>query len=179
MKDFKNKIAVVTGGGTGMGRELVLQLAEEGYRRALSLLEALGDQRFYVAALNLGIIYAETGRPVEARAQLEQCHLALKSSRLPGIEGATLLALAHVHAQISSIDEWKDYFEKGSQMIDEIGFADIDIARLTQLAGEALLANGFQEEAKRSLSFARDHWDLLERDDMAAELTDLLSDFED
>ena len=88
------------------------------------------------------------------------------------------LALAHVHAQISSIDEWKDYFERGSQMIDEIGFADLDIARLTQLAGEALLANGFQEEAKRSLSFARDHWELLERDDMAAALTDLLSDFE-
>ena len=27
MKSFENKIAVVTGGGTGMGRELVLQLA--------------------------------------------------------------------------------------------------------------------------------------------------------
>ncbi|MCY3857825.1 MAG: SDR family NAD(P)-dependent oxidoreductase [Gammaproteobacteria bacterium] len=30
MKDFKDKIAVVTGGGTGMGRGLVLQLVQEG-----------------------------------------------------------------------------------------------------------------------------------------------------
>ena len=30
MESFSNKIAVVTGGGTGMGRELVRQLAQEG-----------------------------------------------------------------------------------------------------------------------------------------------------
>lgn len=35
MKDFNNKIAVVTGGGTGMGRELVCQLIAEGAHVAM------------------------------------------------------------------------------------------------------------------------------------------------
>ena len=35
MDSFENKIAVVTGGGAGMGRELVRQLAKEGCDIAL------------------------------------------------------------------------------------------------------------------------------------------------
>ena len=35
MENFNNKIAVVTGGGTGMGRELVRQLAKEGCHVAM------------------------------------------------------------------------------------------------------------------------------------------------
>ena len=35
MKDFQGKIAIVTGGGTGMGRELAKQLASEGCNLAI------------------------------------------------------------------------------------------------------------------------------------------------
>ena len=35
MKDFKNKVAVITGSGSGMGRELAIELASNGANIAL------------------------------------------------------------------------------------------------------------------------------------------------
>ena len=35
MKDFRNKLAVITGTGTGIGRELAVQLASEGCHLAI------------------------------------------------------------------------------------------------------------------------------------------------
>lgn len=57
MKDFAGRLAVVTGGGTGMGRELALQLAREGCHLALcDVSEAhMAETRRLVEALGTGV----------------------------------------------------------------------------------------------------------------------------
>ena len=113
---------------------------------------------------------------MEARFQLEQCHQALKASRIPGLEGATYLCLAYVHAQLQSLEDWRFCFDTGRRLIEETGFADIDVARSSQMGGEVMLANGWMAEARESLEFARSHWESLGLEDKAAELTDLLEE---
>jgi len=149
--------------------------AEEGYRQALNLQSAIGDQSFSVARLNLAIIYSETGRPVEARSELERTYTVVKMEGIPGIEGLTLLVLSHVHVHLGDLDEWKRCFTEGRRLIEDTGFCDVDVARTTQLAGEALLANERKDEARFSLEFARDHWISLERHEEATALTNVLA----
>ena len=44
------------------------------------------------------------------------------------------------------------------------------------MGGEAMLSNGWVDEARESLEYARGHWESLGREDKAAEITDLLDE---
>ena len=46
MADTQEKVALITGGGTGVGRATVLQLAGRGYHVAINYSRSQGDARF-------------------------------------------------------------------------------------------------------------------------------------
>ena len=57
MKDFKNKVAVITGAGSGMGRELAIELAKSGANIALAEIDetTLDETAELLKKYNVGV----------------------------------------------------------------------------------------------------------------------------
>jgi NAD(P)-dependent dehydrogenase (short-subunit alcohol dehydrogenase family) len=74
MKDFRGKLAVVTGGGTGMGRELACQLAAEGCHLALCDVS--------VATMTETKALAEAAAPAGTRISIHLCDVSVEAQVL-------------------------------------------------------------------------------------------------
>ena len=72
------------------------------------------------------------------------------------------LSLAHVHAQLCSIAEWRRCFDAGRKLVDDTGFVDIDIARST-LRKAALVWVGCTKMAKEFKRTWPAQWSFMSR----------------
>jgi len=74
MKDFRGRLAVITGGGTGMGRELARQLAAEGCHLALCDVS--------VPAMTETKALAEKAAPAGTRVTIHACDVSIEAEVL-------------------------------------------------------------------------------------------------
>jgi eukaryotic-like serine/threonine-protein kinase len=145
-----------------------LGAAEAAYVDAAERYEACGSGDAVIPRLNVAVTLAERGQSKLALRGLDEVAVALANSGRAGI-------LATVHAirlfPLASLGMW-DRFDRehweAARQLGHTGLVDLDVARFTQLAGQACLAAGEVDRARRVLVLARDQWTAMGRFDEAA-----------
>ncbi len=93
-----------------------------------------------------------------------------------GVEGLAHLVVALVATLEQTEDEAMAALERGIELQSKTGFVDVDVANVAELIGAAALAEGMWPLSRRSYALAQDHFELLEREEEAARVVDLLAE---
>ncbi len=108
MKDFRGRLAVITGGGTGMGRELARQLAADGCHLALCDVS--------VPAMTETKALAEQSAPSGTRVSIHPCDVSLEAEVLAFRDAALA---AHATDRIQLLFNNAGIGGGGSMLADE------------------------------------------------------------
>ena len=144
--------------------------AEAAYGESAERYEACGSGDAVFPRLNVAVTLAERRQPRLALRGLDEVAGTLADSGRAGM-------LAAVHAMrllpLASLGLW-DRFDReiweAEQQLAHTGLVDLDVARLTQLAGEACASASEVDRAHRVFVLARDQWTAMGRFDEAVEV---------
>jgi len=145
-----------------------LGAAEAAYRDAAERYEACGSGDAVFPRLNLAVTLAQRSQHRPALRGLDEVAVALAEAGRSGL-------LAAVHAirlaPLASTGAWDRFdveLRQAVRKLADTGLVDQDVARFAHRAGEACVAAGEVERARRVFVLARDQWVTMGRFDEAA-----------
>ena len=150
--------------------------AERHYRDAIAQLRALGARSaLAVSENNLGLALLRQGRYREARDVLEAgAHKLVAIGRRSGQAWAAAVLLP-CYAALGDWATWDDTMVRAQALLEETGYIELDIALMTELAGEKAQAADHPERATAAYRLALSQWRGLGREREASAIERRLS----
>ncbi|MBK05623.1 MAG: hypothetical protein CL920_39215 [Deltaproteobacteria bacterium] len=148
--------------------------AEQFYRDALRLYREIGTTTAIVPELNLGLLLLEQGRFHESRVALEACLTSLQRIGRRGLVALVHICLLPDCAIREDWSAWDVHLQHAIQILEDVSFVDIDLARMFHLAGDMAMEADDTERAMIAYRLAYKHWMILERPEEAQMISETL-----
>ena len=106
------------------------------------------------------------------RDRLSTCLATARKSGARNLEGALLVHLACAAAGRGDVEAWDRDFPPGAELVRETQFADPDVPRFAERAGDLAARRGWPTRARAAFGLAADFYAVLGRDEDAARVRD-------
>lgn len=135
-----------------------LDRALDWYRRAKKVYDSVGAWQAHIVRLNLALVLMLDEQFEDAHREVMGCLQIFRDSSQP-----TWLAVSLVFALpgFAHRQDWSSFDEAINEASSELqaqGFADADVARVLEMAGEIARSAGEERRADRSFTLASEQW---------------------
>ena len=132
--------------------------AEEGYRKALRLMEAIGSGDDVIVRINLGLVLLARGRYPAAHTVLDAALALLEARGRHGLLGCVHAEHLPCAAAIGDWRAWDEHYESAMALLAQTPMVDPDIAWPTQLGGDLAAAAGEPRRARSAYELSLTQW---------------------
>ena len=139
--------------------------AEEWYQRAVSVFEGVGAWEAWMVRLNMALVQFARGN---YNGAFELTQSALEFFERSGQRSWQAVAHSFMMPCIAQQRRWEQFdvhFGAAKDLLNEVGFADAEVARTVEQSAEILQSAGQVKRADRVFALAVTQWRAIGRDD--------------
>jgi serine/threonine protein kinase/tetratricopeptide (TPR) repeat protein len=140
-----------------------LAASESHYRAAIAIMTSIGSGDVAVPESNLGLLLLMRDEYDEARPILERALESFTKAGQRSLVAALIASLLPCVAQSGDWRAWNTHLDELTELLDQTGTVNVDIAWSAERAGDLCLAAGESEKAAAAFEIALAQWEALGR----------------